>query len=123
MVWPTVRYGWPDRLAVGLSIQPPLPGFADLLLGSATVGRGGAKVGVGIGKFGGSLMVGYAVQATLLRTNEHPRGAPRNQTFVGVEGEVMLGNLSIRAGPAVRVGGRDHSGRDVRVNISVGLGF
>jgi len=64
IVWPVVRYGWPERLSAGLAIQPPLPGRWGLLLGTIAAGRGGMKGGVGIGTFGGNEMLGAALQLT-----------------------------------------------------------
>ena len=121
-VWPTVRYSWPEKLSFGVAVQPPLDGIWDSLLGSFTWGQGGIKAGVGIGRFGGSLMSGYAIQATVIRTSDNPNGAPPNTTFVGVEAEAMAFNISIRIGPAVRMGHDTTAGR-VRLNFSVGLGF
>lgn len=121
-ILPTVRYGSPEKLAVGFAVQRDLPWFGPNLIGSLTAGTGGAKLGVGIGKFGGSLMVGLALQATALRTYRHPTGARPGQTFVGFEGECMMFALSVKVGPAMRVAGPPGDGR-FALNWSVGWGF
>lgn len=122
VVFPTVRYGAPAKLSAGIALQPPFRVLGRHLIGIATLGKGGAKAGLGLGAFGGSLMSGYAVMATITRTTR-PVGAPPNQTCVGVEGELMAFNLSVRIGPSVRVTSQAQPGGKFRLNWSVGLGF
>jgi hypothetical protein len=95
-IWPSVRYGAPDRLAAGVAIQPPLPGVLGSVIGIASWGQDARRAGVGIGRFGGCLMGGYAVLATVLWTKPQAPGTTRGQTFLGVEAELMLGNFSLR---------------------------
>jgi hypothetical protein len=121
--WPTVRYSRPERLSVGGAFQPKIPGALNKLILSGTVGRGGYKVGVGHGQFGGDLMVGRAVHATVLRTMWSSRHAEPGQTFIGIEGQVMAANISLKGGPAFRIGGRTPSDDRLRINFSVGYGF
>ena len=123
VIWPTVRYGWPEKWSVGAALQPRLPGALNRLIISGTVGTGGHKVGLGYGGFGGTIMGGRAVHVTLLRTSSHPRGAEPHQTFIGVEPEIMLANWSLKGGPAVRVGVRTPSAERFRINFSLGIGF
>jgi hypothetical protein len=124
LIWPTVRYGWPEKWSVGAAVQPRLRGWPlDHLIVSGTVGTGGHKVGLGYGRFGGTIMGGTAVHVTLLRTSSHPRGAEPHQTFIGVEPQIMLANWSFKGGPAVRVGGRTPSDDRIRINFSLGIGF
>jgi hypothetical protein len=123
IVWPTVRYGWPEKWSVGAAFQPRLPGVLNRLMLTGTVGTGGRKAGLGYGWFGGNLMAGTAVHVTLLRTTSHPHGAEPHQTFIGVEPQIMLANFSFKGGPAVRIGGRTHSADQFRINFSVGIGF
>ena len=120
IIWPSLHVGGPQTVAVGLAIQPPFEGLLDKLLMSASVGKGGVKAGAGVGMFGGSLMSGAALQLTVLR--RRPRLPLAPATFVGLEGQLMLGNLSIKAGPAVRLG-RAGTGSRFRVNWEFGLGF
>ena len=121
--WPTVRYSRPERLSVGGAFQPRIPGAFNKLILGGTIGRGGYKVGVGYGAFGGDLMGGAAVHATLLRTQWSPRHAEPDQTFVGLEGQMMAANISLKGGPAFRIGGRTPSSDRFRINFSVGYGF
>jgi hypothetical protein len=123
MVWPVVRYGWPEKLSVGLAIQPPLPRRWGLLLGTIAAGRGGMKGGAGIGTFGGNEMLGAALQLTVLHTGDHPVGAPPHATYLGGEAEFMFGNISFKAGPAFRVGDVSDVSRRMRFNFGVGYGF
>jgi hypothetical protein len=123
MLWPTVRYDWPTKLSAGLLFQPPLKGALAPLLTTFTIGTGGYKAGVGVGWMGGNLAAGYALQLTATRTLGHPEGAEPHQTYLGVEGEFMVANMSIKAGPAMRIGGRTPSAHRFRLNISAGLGF
>ena len=123
LFWPTVRYSWPEKLSVGGALQPQLGGALDRLILSGTIGRGGYKVGVGLGAFGGNLMAGTAVSATVTRTTAHPLGAAPNQTFVGVEPQIMAANISIKGGPAFRIAGQAPSKNRLRFNVSVGYGF
>ena len=123
IIWPTVRYDWPAKLSAGVLFQPPFKGALDPLLGTFTIGTGGYTAGIGVGAVGGQLAVGYAVQLALTRTFEHPHGADPHQTFVGVEGALMIANIGVRVGPAFRIGGRTPSGNKFRMNVSVGLGF
>src|SRR5687768_12418628 len=122
-VWPTVRYGWPERLSFGVALQPPLDGVWDLLVGSLTFGQGGLKAGLGVGSFGGSLMGGHAIEATIMRTFAEPHGAEPHAFYVGLEAHVMLFNLGVRVGPAVRISQGNTSAHRLRLNISVGFGF
>jgi hypothetical protein len=122
-VWPTVRYGWPERLSLGVALQPPLDGVWDLLVGSLTIGQGGFKAGVGVGSFGGSLMGGHAIEVTVMRTFAKPHGAEPHASYVGLEAHVMLFNLGVRVGPAVRVSQGETGVNRLRLNVSVGLGF
>jgi hypothetical protein len=117
-IWPTVRYGGPDRLAFGVAVQPNIGRVFDGLIVVGTWGTGAMKAGVGLGGFGGSLMGGSAILATVARTRGSANSA---QTFVGMEAELMAFNVSVRAGPSVRV----TSGRGPRVRLSwsVGWGF
>src|SRR5215208_503747 len=87
--FPTVRYGWPERLSVGGAYQPRIPGLLNKLILGGTMGRGGHKVSAGYGAFGGDLMAGTAVHVTLLRTTSHPKNGDPHQTFLGVEGQIM----------------------------------
>jgi len=73
VIWPTVRYGWPEKWSVGAALQPRLPGVLNHLIISGTVGTGGHEVGLSYGGFGGTIMGGRAVHVTLLRTSSHPR--------------------------------------------------
>ena len=123
LVWPTVRYGWPEKWSVGAAYQPRLPGVLNRLMVTGTVGTGGHKVGLGYGWFGGDIMGGTAVHVTLLRTTAHPHGADPHQTFIGIEPQIMLANFSFKGGPAVRIGGRTYSDDRLRINFSVGFGF
>jgi hypothetical protein len=123
MVWPTVRYGWPEKWSIGAAYQPRLPGVLNRLMVTGTVGTGGHKVGLGYGWFGGDIMGGTAVHVTLLRTTSHPHAAEPHQTFIGIEPQIMLANFSFKGGPAVRIGGRTHSDDRFRINFSVGFGF
>ena len=123
LFWPTVRYGWPERLSVGGAFQPRIPGVFNRLILDGTIGRGGYKVSAGYGAFGGDLMAGTAILATVMRTSSNPRDAEPHQTFVGVEGQIMAANFSLKAGPAFRIGGRTQSADRFRINFSVGLGF
>ena len=121
--WPTVRFGWPERLSAGGTLQPRIPGVLNKLVLGGTIGRGGYKLEAGYGAFGGNVMAGTALVATMLRTTSNPRHADPDQTYVGIEGHFMVGNVGFRAGPAFRVGGRRPSTDRVRLNFSVGLGF
>jgi hypothetical protein len=121
--WPTVRYSRPERLSVGGALQPKFPGALNKLILSGTVGRGGYKAGVGYGQFGGDLMAGTAIHATVLRTMWSPRHAEPGQTFIGIEGQFMAANISLKGGPAFRIGGRTASDDRLRINFSVGYGF
>ena len=121
--WPTVRYSRPERLSGGAAFQPQFPGALNKLILSGTIGRGGIKGGVGYGQFGGSLMAGAAVHATILRTMWNPRHAEPGQTFLGLEGQIMAANISLVGGPAFRIGGRTPSPDRFRINFSVGYGF
>lgn len=123
LVWPVVRHGWPDKLSAGIAVQPPLPGCWDLLIGSASVGQGGVKAGAGLGKFGGNEMTGVALQLTILRTTRNPLGAAAHQTVVGAEAQIMLGNISLKAGPALRVAGRTPAPDGLRLSFGIGYGF
>jgi hypothetical protein len=123
LIWPTVRYGWPEKWSAGAALQPRLPGVLNRLIVSGTVGTGGHKVGLGYGWFGGNIMGGTAVHLTLLRTTSHPRGAEPHQTFIGAEPQIMLANFSFKGGPAVRIGGRMPSNDRFRINFSLGFGF
>ena len=123
LFWPTVRYSRPEKLSVGGAFQPRIPGVLNKLILSGTIGQGGYKVGAGYGAFGGGLMAGTAVHATVLRTMSDPLHAQPHQTFVGVEGQIMAANLSFKGGPAFRIGGRTASEERFRINFSVGLGF
>jgi hypothetical protein len=82
---------------------------------------------VGLGAFGGNLMAGTVVSATITRTTAHPLGAAPHTTFVGIEPQIMAANISIKGGPAFRVGGRapssDRSNDRFRLNFSAGYGF
>jgi hypothetical protein len=75
-IWPTMRYGWPEKWSVGAALQSRRPGLNRLVV-SGTVGTGGHKVGLGYGRFGGTIMGGTAVLVTLLRTSYHPRAPSR----------------------------------------------
>lgn len=99
------------------------PVFLNKLILGGTIGRGGYKVGAGYGAFGGNLMAGTAVFATVLRTTSNPRNAEPHQTFLGVEGQIMAANFSLKGGPAFRIGGRTPSEDRFRINFSVGFGF
>ena len=122
VVWPTIRYGWPEKWSFGAAFQPRLPGVLNQLMLTGTVGTGGHKVGLGYGWFGGSIMGGTAVHVTLLRTTSQPLHAQPHQTFLGVEPQIMLANFSLKGGPAFRVGGAP-SNDHFRVNFSLGVGF
>ena len=121
--FPTVRYGWPERLSVGGAYQPMIPGFLNKLILGGTIGRGGHKLSVGYGAFGGDLMAGTAVHLTLLRTTSDPKNGDPHQTFFGVEGQIMAAAISLKGGPAFRIGGPTSSNDRFRVNFSMGLGF
>ena len=121
--FPTVRYGWPERLSVGGAYQPMIPGFLNKLILAGTIGRGGHKLSLGYGAFGGDLMVGKAVHLTLLRTTSDPKNGDPHQTFLGVEGEIMAAAVSLKGGPAFRIGGRTPSADRFRINFSAGFGF
>ena len=123
ILWPTVRYGWPEKWSVGAALQPRLPGVFNRLIVTGSVGTGGHKVGLGYGWFGGDIMGGTAVHVTLLRTTFHPPGADGHQTFIGVEPQIMLANFSFKGGPAVRIGGGTHADDRFRINFSLGIGF
>ena len=123
LFWPTVRYSWPEKLSAGGAFQPRIPGFLNKLILGGTVGQGGYKVGAGYGGFGGDLMAGTAVHATVLRTTSNPLRADPHQTFVGVEAQIMAANFSLKGGPAFRLSGRAPSANRLRINFSVGLGF
>jgi hypothetical protein len=123
IVWPVVRYGWPEKLSAGVAVQPPLAGGLGSLLGTFTLGMGGMKGGLGIGTFGGNCMTGASVQLTMLRTGANPLGAAPHETFLGIEAEVMFGNISFKGGPAFRVGGRAPADGRSRVNFGIGYGF
>lgn len=122
-MWPTIRYGWPEKWSVGAACQPRLPGVLNRLMLTGTVGTGGHKVGLGYGWFGGNIMGGTAVHLTLLRTTPHPHGAEPHQTFLGVEPQIMMANFSFKAGPAFRIGGRTPYDDRFRINFSLGIGF
>ena len=123
MIWPTVRYGWPERLSAGVAVQPRLGGLWDRLVLTGTAGTGGLKAGVGLGGFGGDCMVGRAIHATVTRTTANPRGAEPHQTFLGAEAEVMAANFSIKVGPAFALGPRRAGSDRFRLNVSFGFGF
>jgi hypothetical protein len=122
LVWPTVRYGWPDKWSAGIAVQPRPGGVWNRLVATLTIGTGAMKAGVGFGTFGGNLMGGQAVQLTFTRTTGDPLGAAPHESFVGVEAQCMVANMSFRLGPAVRVSQSDTSGR-FRLNASLGFGF
>jgi hypothetical protein len=123
LFWPTVRYSWPEKLSAGAALQPRIPGVLNKLILSGTIGLGGYKVGAGYGAFGGNLMAGTAVHATVLRTTSSPLHAEPHQTFLGVEGQIMAANFSLKGGPSFRIGGQIPSEDRFRINFSVGLGF
>ena len=123
LIWPTVRYGAPEKLSAGIAVQPRLGGIWDRLVLSGTAGTGGLKAGIGLGSFGGDCMVGRAIQATVTRTTSHPRGAEPHRTFIGAEAEVMAANISIKVGPAFALGPRRDGTDRVRINVSIGFGF
>jgi len=122
LFWPTVRYSASQRLAGGIAFQPR-SGMFDRLVLTATAGRGGFLAGVGLGSFGDTIMGGAAIHATWLRTTGQPRRGDPHQTYVGVEGEIMAANISLRGGPLVRVGGPATGSRRLMLGFSVGLGF
>ena len=123
VVWPTIRYGWPEKWSFGAALQPRLPGMLNRLIVTGTVGTGGHKVGLGYGWFGGTIMGGTAVHVTLLRTTSQPLGAHAHQTFIGIEPQIMLANFSLKGGPAFRIGGQTPSDDRFRINCSMGIGF
>jgi hypothetical protein len=123
LVWPTVRYSWPEKWSAGVAFQPRMPGGLNKLILGGTIGQGGYKVGAGYGAFGGNLMAGTAVHVTVLRTMWNPLRAEPHQTYVGVEGQIMAANISLKGGPAFRIGGRTPSVDRFRINFSVGVGF
>jgi hypothetical protein len=134
VIWPTVRYDWTTKLTGGVLIQPPFRGRLDPLLGVVNIGTGGFKAGVGAGWMGGNLAFGYGVLLTVTRTNDHPQGAHRNQTFLGVEGFIPVApGFGLRVGPAFRVGGQTPGLRQgpggqaaagrFRMNVSLGFGY
>ncbi|HKT79656.1 MAG TPA: hypothetical protein VJP86_05520 [Vicinamibacterales bacterium] len=124
LIWPTVRYGGPERLSAGVTLQPQFAGILKQLVVSGLAGKGGAKAAVGIGAFGGSLMGGYALQATIVRTSDRPIGAPANQTYIGFDAALMIFNFGFRLGPAFQVSERHKpEANKFRLNWSVGFGF
>jgi hypothetical protein len=122
LLWPSVRYGAPDKLSAGVAVQPRADGTFGRLIGTASIGLGGIKGGIGLGAFGGDLMTGYAVQITALRTTRHPLGALGGRTYVGLEAEIMLCNISVKLGPAILIGGAAPRGR-LRFNWGIAYGF
>ncbi len=121
LFWPTVRYDRTQRLAGGVAFQPRT-GIFDRLVLTTTAGKGGVQAGVGVGSFGNNIMGGAGVHATWLRTTGDARRGEPHQTYVGVEGELMAANISLRGGPLFRVGGTPGANR-LMIGFSVGYGF
>lgn len=122
LVWPTVRYSRIQRLAAGVAFQPRSPVLNRLVI-TATAGRGGYMAGMGIGSFGDDIMGGAAVHATWLRTTGRPRQGDPHETYLGIEGEIMMANISLRGGPMFRAGRSSTGSSRLLVGFSVGYGF
>jgi len=92
------------------------------LVESLSVGSGGAKVGVGIGRFVVDYGSGWALRLTGARTYKNPLGAQAGETLVGLEAECTFTGVSIRVGPLVQVGGLRQDSRPLGT-WDVGIGF
>lgn len=121
-VWPEIYAGSPEKVAVSLNAQQHL-GKRDVnLVESLGVGIGGARMGIGFGRFQQYFGSGWALRLTGARTYRTPLGTGPNETFVGLEAEGMFASIAVKAGPLVRVAGAD--GRHTwLISWGVGIGF
>ena len=122
LFWPTIRHSRIQGWAGGVAFQPRSRIFDRTVL-TATAGRGGFLAGVGFGSFGDNIMAGTALHVTCLRTTGRPRRGDPHQTYVGVEGEIMVANIGLRGGPLVRIGKSSAPSSRLLVGFSIGYGF
>ena len=127
-----VSFGTPGRAAgtLGVSFGDAIPGEAEgLAIGTgaqieASVGRGGAKLGIGrsivILTEEKAARLLADVKAVGIRTFDRARGASPHSTYLGVEGGLSLSVLRLTLGVAKRLETKS-VGADVLFTWGVGL--
>jgi hypothetical protein len=112
----------PQRYALSFSAFIPINDNSPSLLLQAEPGYGGGKLNIGLGgACAGIITAGGAIKASLLRTWHDPQGIPIDQTYLGLELEVMCCFLNGSVGAYRRIDG--HEGDAWIVSTGIGIGF
>ena len=117
-----VKVTTPQRYTLAIGRFFPIGKNGPSLLLQAEPGYGGGKLNVGIGgACAGLITAGGALKASLLRTWHDPVGVPVDQTYLGIELELMCSFINGSIGAYRRIDGDE--GEEWIVSTGLGLGF
>jgi hypothetical protein len=112
----------PQRSAISLGTFIPLGRNGPSLLLQAEPGYGGGKLNIGIGSaVAGIITAGGALKASLLHTWNDPVNVPVDQTYLGVELELMCCFINGSIGAYRRIDGDE--GEEWIISSGIGIGF